>query len=123
MEAPSILRSANFTSGDLSTRARAVAAIAANNAIAVDEGSRFPAEACAALKEQRLLGVMVSRDLGGEGASIAEVADICYLLGQACSSTAMIYAMHQIKMACVVRHAKGSAALERILSRIAAEQL
>ncbi len=31
--------------------------------------------------------------------------------------------MHQIKMACIVRHTKGVAAIERILSRIAAEQL
>src|ERR1700724_249330 len=104
MEAPSISRTVDFSPGDLSTRDRAVAAIAANNAIDVDESSRFPAESCAALKEQRLLGVMVSRDLGGEGAGIAEVADVCYLLGQACASTAMIYAMHQIKVACVTRH-------------------
>jgi acyl-CoA dehydrogenase len=123
MEAPSILRSANFTSGDLSTRARAVAAIAANNAIAVDEGSRFPAEACTALKEQRLLGVMVSRDLGGEGASIADVADVCYQLGQACASTGMIYAMHQIKVACVTRHMRDNPVLANTMRRLSAEQL
>jgi acyl-CoA dehydrogenase len=123
MEAPSILRSASFTSGDLSTRARAVAVIAANNAIAVDEGSRFPAEACAALKEQRLLGVMVSRDLGGEGAGIADVADVCYQLGQACSSTGMIYAMHQIKVACVTRHMRDNPVLANTMRRLSAEQL
>jgi acyl-CoA dehydrogenase len=123
MEAPSILRSANFTSGDLPTRARAVAVIAANNAIAVDEASRFPAEACAALKEQRLLGVMVSRELGGEGASIADVADVCYQLGQACSSTGMIYAMHQIKVACVTRHMRDNSVLANTMRRLSAEQL
>src|SRR5580698_9570426 len=123
MEAPSILRSANFTAGDLSTRARAVAVIAANNAIDVDAASRFPAEACAALKEHRLLGVMVSPDLGGEGASIADVADVCYLLGQACSSTAMIYAMHQIKVACVTRHMRNEGVLANIMRRLCAEQL
>jgi acyl-CoA dehydrogenase len=123
MEAPSIVRNANFTPGDLSTRARAVAAIAANNAIDVDASSRFPAEATAALKEQRLLGVMVSRDLGGEGASIADVADVCYQLGQACSSTAMIYAMHQIKVACVTRHMRDSAVLANIMRRLCSEQL
>jgi acyl-CoA dehydrogenase len=123
MEAPSILRNANFTSGDLQTRARAVAAIAANNAIDVDEASRFPAEACAALKEQRLLGVMVSRDLGGEGASLAEVADVCYQLGQACSSTGMIYAMHSIKVACVTRHMRDNPVLANTMRRLSAEQL
>jgi acyl-CoA dehydrogenase len=123
MEAPSILRNAHFTAGDLSARARAVAVIAANNAIDVDAASRFPAEACAALKEQRLLGVMVSRDLGGEGASIADVADVCYQLGQACSSTAMIYAMHQIKVACVTRHMRDSAVLANTMRRLCDEQL
>jgi acyl-CoA dehydrogenase len=123
MEAPSILRNATFTPGDLATRARAVAVIAANKAIDVDEASRFPAEACAALKEQRLLGVMVSRDLGGEGASIAEVADVCYQLGQACSSTAMIYAMHQIKVACVTRHMGDNAVLANTMRRLCTEQL
>jgi acyl-CoA dehydrogenase len=123
MEAPSILRNAHFTTGDLSARARAVAVVAANNAIDVDAASRFPAEACAALKEQRLLGVMVSRDLGGEGASIADVADVCYQLGQACSSTAMIYAMHQIKVACVTRHMRDSAVLANTMRRLCDEQL
>jgi acyl-CoA dehydrogenase len=123
MEAPSILRNANFTPGDLSARARAVAVVAANNAIDVDAASRFPAEACAALKEQGLLGVMVSRDLGGEGAGIADLADVCYQLGQACSSTAMIYAMHQIKVACVTRHMRDSAVLANTMRRLCAEQL
>ena len=123
MEAPSVLRTADFSPGDLRTRARAVATIAANNAVEVDNASRFPAEAAAALKEQRLLGIMVSRDLGGEGAGISEVADICYLLGQACSSTAMIYAMHQIKVACVTRHMGTNAVLANMMRRLCAEQL
>src|ERR1700742_2725799 len=123
MEAPSIVRTADFSPGDWSARARAVAAIAATHAADVDSASRFPAEACAALKEQRLLGVMVSRDLGGEGASIADVADICYLLGQACASTAMIYAMHQIKVACVTRHMRDNGMLANTMRRLCAEQL
>jgi acyl-CoA dehydrogenase len=123
MEASSVLKTSDFPLGDWSTRARAVAAIAATHAVDVDIAARFPAEACAALKEQRLLGVMVSRDLGGEGASIADVADICYLLGQSCSSTAMIYAMHQIKVACVTRHMRDNAMLANTMRRLCAEQL
>src|ERR1700727_2719627 len=109
--------------GDLTARARAAAEVAKTNAAAVDAEARFPSEAFAEIRKQRLLGIQVPQALRGEGASIAEIADVCYILGQACSSTALIYAMHQIKMACIVRHSKGSAALERILSRIAGEQL
>src|SRR5215831_13270852 len=123
MEAPAILRSADTSLTDLQTRARAVAAVAANNAVDVDSTARFPSEACAALKQERLLGVMVPREFGGEGASIADVADICYVLGQACSSTAMIYAMHQIKVACVTRHMRDNAVLNDIMRRLCAEQL
>ncbi|MDE2347618.1 MAG: acyl-CoA/acyl-ACP dehydrogenase, partial [Gammaproteobacteria bacterium] len=41
----------------------------------------------------------------------------------ACASTGLIYAMHQVKMACVVRHFHGSETLAAILRRIAADQL
>jgi acyl-CoA dehydrogenase len=108
---------------DLTARARAAAEVAKANAASVDVEARFPGESFAEIRKQRLLGIQVTQALGGEGASIAEIADVCYILGQACSSTALIYAMHQIKMACIVRHTKGNAALERILGRIATEQL
>jgi acyl-CoA dehydrogenase len=88
----------------------------------VDAEGRFPAEAFAELRKQRLLGIMVPLALDGEGASLANLTDVCFTLGQACASTGLIYAMHQIKMACIVRHAKGNAALEDVLRRIAAEQ-
>jgi acyl-CoA dehydrogenase len=108
---------------DLTARARAAADAARTYAAAVDAEARFPGEAFAEVRKQRLLGIQVPQALGGEAASIAEIADVCYILGQACSSTGLIYAMHQIKMACITRHTKGSTALDRILGRIAAEQL
>jgi acyl-CoA dehydrogenase len=120
---PGTARVINVRQNDLTARARAAADVAKTNAAAVDAEARFPSESFAEIRKQRLLGLQVPQTLGGEGASIAEIADVCYILGQACSSTALIYAMHQIKMACITRHAKGSAALERILGRIAADQL
>ena len=123
MDSQAVLKSADSSTGDLQVRARAVAAVAANNAVDVDNAARFPSEACAALKQQRLLGVMVPREFGGEGAGIADVADICYALGQACSSTGMVYAMHQIKVACVTRHMHDNEVLGDIMRRLCAEQL
>jgi acyl-CoA dehydrogenase len=108
---------------DLLGRARAAARVALEHAAAVDAEGRFPSEAFAELRRQQLLGVMVPTALDGEGASLAQLADVCYALGQACSSTALIYAMHQIKMACIVRHAQGNPVLEHILRRVATEQL
>src|SRR6201997_3457045 len=108
---------------DLLTRARTVAAVAANHAIAVDSAARFPAEAFQAVKAQRLLGIQVPKALGGEGDGIADVADGCYQLGQACGSSGMIFAMHQIKVACIMRHMGENATLQSMLRRLCAEQL
>jgi acyl-CoA dehydrogenase len=121
--APSTPAAAGLAGTSLGERTAAVAAIAARHAAEVDSAPRFPAEAFAAAKAQRLLGILVPSALGGEGAPVREVADVCYRLGQACSSTAMIYAMHQVKVACLVRHGRASEAIERLLRRLCSAQL
>ena len=75
------------------------------------------------LRAERLLGIAVPRELGGEGAGIADVIDVCYALGRACASTAMIYAMHQTKVACLMRHGRSSAWHQLLLRRLCNEQL
>jgi acyl-CoA dehydrogenase len=113
----------NPASASFSSRAAAVAAIATRHAADVDGASRFPREAFDAIRSERLLGIQVPERLGGAGASVREVADVCYRLAQACSSTGMIYAMHQVKVACLVRHGVASAAIAQMLRRLASEQL
>ena len=108
--------------GALAERAERVAQVAAAHAAAVDAG-RFPQECVAALKAERLLGIFVPKSLGGEGASLGEVADVCFLLGQACSSSGMIYAMHQVKVGCITRHYGDRSRLAQILRSLCAEQL
>ncbi len=108
---------------DLRTRAASVAAIAAKHAAEVDKLGRFPDEAVAAMRSQRLLGIAIPLELGGEGASIETQADICYTLGQACASAAMIYAMHLTKVACLVNHGRGEPTMDAIMRRIADQQL
>jgi acyl-CoA dehydrogenase len=109
--------------GDLRERAERAARVAAAHAAAVDGAGRFPQECVAALKTERLLAILVPRSLGGEGASLEEVADVCFLLGQSCSSSGMIYAMHQVKVGCIARHCGDSAHLARILRAVCAQQL
>ncbi|MGO8798808.1 MAG: acyl-CoA dehydrogenase family protein [Roseiarcus sp.] len=112
-----------YEPGGFGARATAAADIAARFADEVDREGRFPAEAFAAIREQRLLGVMIPAALGGEDASVADVVDVCAILGRACASTALIYAMHQVKVACLVRHAGGAAWQEDLQRRIAEKQL
>lgn len=108
---------------DWRARVDKVVAIAAAHASAVDSESRFPKEAIAAARAERLLGIAVPREFGGDGLSVADITDICYALGRACASTAMIYAMHQTKVACIVRHGCGSPWHQLLLRRLCAEQL
>ena len=108
---------------NLAARAEKVAAVAAEHAVAVDRDSRFPAEAIAAARAARLMGIAVPRELGGEGACVSDVVDVCYTLGRACASAAMVYAMHQTKVACITRHGKGSAWHQRLLRRLCTEQM
>jgi acyl-CoA dehydrogenase len=103
--------------------AAAAAAVAAEHAGAVDQEARFPHESLAELRRQGLMGIYVPPELGGEGASLGALADICYTLGQACASTGLIYAMHQVKIGCLVRHRKGSPAIDAVLRKVASGQL
>src|ERR1700710_1639968 len=104
-------------------RTATVAAAATAEAEAVDREARFPKAAIDASRAQRLLGIQIPRAFGGEEASIFDVTDMCYTLGRACSSTAMIFAMHQTKVACLVRHGSGSSWHEALMRRVATEQL
>ena len=82
--------------------------IAAVHAADVDKNARFPAEAIEALKHEKLLSALVPTELGGLGMGMVELTAICTALGQYCSATAMVFAMHQIQVACIVRHGLGS---------------
>jgi acyl-CoA dehydrogenase len=77
----------------------------------------------AAARAECLMGIAVPRDLGGEGAGVGDVVDVCYVLGRACAATAMVYAMHQTKVACLARHAGGSAWHRLLLRRLCNEQM
>ena len=104
-------------------RVAVVAFAAAADAEEVDREARFPRVAIDAAREHKLLGAQIPVAFGGLGASIFDITDMCYTLGRACSSTAMIFAMHQIKVACLVRHGSGSSYHEALMRRVASEQL
>ena len=88
----------------------------------VDHEARFPLEAFDALRAAKLLSCYIPVELGGMGLDIAQVAKICEALGQYCASTAMIFAMHQIQVACIVHHALGVPFFRDYAREIAARQ-
>lgn len=104
-------------------RAQRAAAVAGQHAAAVDQAARFPSESIAALRRERLLSSFVPRELGGDGCSITELVRHCQALGQQCASSAMVYAMHQIQVASLVRHGLPQPWFESYLRKLASEQL
>ncbi len=81
---------------EIIARAKRVAdEVAAKHADDVDQNARFPIEALEALRKERLLGCAVPVELGGEGSGLAELAQICCTLAQACATTGMVFAMHR----------------------------
>lgn len=89
--------------------ARIATEIAAPLADEVDRDARFPHEAIDALRADRLLSALVPRELGGDGCSVGEVADVTRILATSCSSTALVFATHQVQVACLARHGRTTA--------------
>jgi acyl-CoA dehydrogenase len=97
--------------------------VAAPNAAGVDREARFPVETMAALREQRALSAFVPVELGGGGVSFAALAQACFELGRRCSASGMVFAMHQIQVVTIVRHAEPGGFFDDYLRDLAEEQL
>jgi acyl-CoA dehydrogenase len=96
------------TALDWRSRIAQVASVAARHADEVDREGRFPAEAVAAMRGSGLLAAWVPVARGGPALGLREIAAMCAQVGGGCGASGMVFAMHQIKMSCVVHHAGGS---------------
>ena len=89
----------------------------------VDREARFPREAFDALAAEQLLSAYVTPEFGGMGLSMTEISRVCEVLGIYCASTAMVYAMHQIQVACILHHGQSSEYFRNYLRRLVDELL
>lgn len=96
--------------------------VAAQHAEDVDCRGRFPMEAVNALRSAGALGWFVPEELGGAGASMEDLAEAVFELSRRCAATGMVFAMHQIQVACIVRHGASSPWFANYLRRLAREQ-
>ena len=96
--------------------------VAAPNADSVDREARFPIETIEALREERALSAAVPAELGGGGLGLPTIAAACFELGRRCGSSAMVFAMHQIKIGTIVRHMDDSEWLREYVEALVAEQ-
>ena len=95
---------------------------AAPNADSVDRDARFPVEAIEALREQQALSALIPTELGGGGVAFEAIAAACFELGRRCGASAMVFAMHQIQVATIVRHLDDAPWFQSYLRDVAAEQ-
>ena len=96
----------------------------AARAAAYDADDSFVAENYAELRAHRLFSAGVPVELGGGGASQAELADVLRVLATYCSSTALALSMHTHQVLIPTwRWRHQGAPVEPFLRRVAAEEL
>jgi alkylation response protein AidB-like acyl-CoA dehydrogenase len=89
-----------------------------------DETDAFVAENYAALKQRKVFAAGVPEELGGGGASVAELAGMLRTLAHSCSSTALALSMHTHLVATAAwRWKNQKAPVDGLLRRVAAEDL
>lgn len=96
--------------------------VAGEHADAVDREARFPIETVTALREAQALSALVPEELGGAGVTLETIAAACFELGRRCGASAMVFAMHQIQVACLIDHRADDAWFDDYLREVAAEQ-
>jgi acyl-CoA dehydrogenase len=94
------------------------AGVAAAHADEVDRAGRFPVETIDALRQAGTLWAATGED----AVTVRALAGACAELARACSSSAMIFAMHQIQVLTIARHAGESAWFADYLRDAAAER-
>jgi alkylation response protein AidB-like acyl-CoA dehydrogenase len=96
----------------------------AARAVEHDETDGFVAENYAALKEHKVFAAGVPEELGGGGATVADLAGMLRTLAHHCSSTALALSMHTHLVATAAwRWKNQKAPVDGLLKRVAIEDL
>jgi acyl-CoA dehydrogenase len=101
-------------------RAREAADTLAVEAAVVDRDAVFPVASVAALAEAGLLAAAAPARLDGLDLDPGGQAGVARALARGCCSTAMVWAMHQVQLACLAQHSGGEPPLEEMLSELIA---
>src|SRR5450755_538502 len=83
---------------------RVIADVVSPAAAEIDARGTFPSQNIEALGAAGLLSLMSATDLGGQGRTLREVAEVVERLGGACGSTAMVVLMHYAAVSVLEAH-------------------
>ncbi|WP_406631878.1 acyl-CoA dehydrogenase family protein [Amycolatopsis sp. WGS_07] len=95
-----------------------VAEVAGEHRERTDREAAFPQDALAELRQGGLLGLLVPREYGGLGGTVADMVEASIELGRTDLSVAMIFAMHCQQVAAIAWHG-GDRLRELVLPRAA----
>ena len=110
------------TPAQLLDRTHDLCPTAARHAASVDAEARFPVETIDGARDRQLLSAAIPPELGGAGAPLTALVEMCHTLGTACGASAMVLAMHHIQVALLVRHARHVPAIAEHLAAVAEQQ-
>jgi acyl-CoA dehydrogenase len=96
--------------------------VAAPNADGVDRDARFPSETIDALRADGALAALVPAEMDGGGLRLETIATAVFELGRRCGASGMVFGMHQIQVATLIRHADGAPWFQGYLRELAREQ-
>jgi acyl-CoA dehydrogenase len=88
----------------------------------VDRKARFPQESSDALKAGGFFSALLSKDVGGGGASLVELVGAVRALAAHCASSALVLAMHSIEAFNLSRHG-ATPGLQALAREIATDNL
>lgn len=91
-------------------------------AAATDQSARFPVAAVAELRSTGLMGLLVPVEYGGMGGGLGDLVAIAGMIGSACVSTGLIWAMHSQQVDCIARFGNERLRAE-LLPRIASGEV
>lgn len=106
---------------DLLAAAAEVAAVAAEFAEDVDSQARFPDEAFKVIRTMGLLAAAAGEEYGGGSADTATLCRVAGKMARGCGATAMVWAMHDIQLACLCRHARRAELIGSLIRQTVAE--
>jgi acyl-CoA dehydrogenase len=96
--------------------------VAAPNADGVDRDARFPSETIDALRAEGALAALVPAEMDGGGMRLETIAAAVFELGRRCGASGMVFGMHQIQVATLIRHADDAPWFQAYLRELAREQ-
>jgi alkylation response protein AidB-like acyl-CoA dehydrogenase len=109
---------------ELVARAAAAAPVLAEHAERHDRDGTWVHESFEHLRNEGLLSIAVPRELGGDGASIRQVAMVQRELAKHCASTALATSMHQhVTTFTAWRYRRGLPGAEATLRRVADDRI